>query len=135
MKTGRKPLYTDPDVVAAKIDLYFESLKNDDGEDGVPTMSGLALALNMHRDTLHDYSRKPAFSDVIKFAKQRIVNYWEQNLNNSGCSGTIFWLKNHGGMSDRQEHDFTSKDGSMSPKAAVDPALSKAIIEALDKTI
>lgn len=136
MKTGRKPLYTDPTIVAKLIDRYFDSLKGVQGApDKPPTMAGLALALKMHRDTLHDYSRKPLFSDTIKQARLRIEAYWESNLATSGCSGSIFWLKNNAQYRDKIETDHTSSDGSMSPKQSVDPALSKAIIDALDKTI
>jgi len=129
---GRPPKYTSVEQVQAKLDIYFAERL----ESKRPlTIQGLAIALDLSRQGLLEYSKKDQFSDIITKARQVVVDSVEENLLSGGGAGAIFWLKNNARYADKIGVDNTSSDGSMSPKAAVDPKLSQAIIDAFDKTI
>jgi hypothetical protein len=107
---GRPPKYTEPEVMQADIDAYFALCEQNKSPK---TIMGLALALDMCRDTLCEYAKQGAFSDIVKRAKDIVVAEVEAKLlNGSGnVAGPIFWLKNHGGMNDKQQLEHTGKDG------------------------
>ena len=89
---GRKKLYNDTDVdaFAQNIQDYFDHC--DQGETverltkrgelvqyhrEIPyTIEDMAHWLNMTRETLSQYAKKPAFSDVILRAKEKIHSCW-----------------------------------------------------------
>lgn len=77
----------------------------------VPTVSGLAVALDTTRQTLLDYQERDEYADTIKRAKQTIQAMVEALLTNGGAhpSGVIFSLKNNWGWVDKQELDVTDK--------------------------
>ena len=68
------------------------------------TVTGLALALDVDRRTLLNYSEKDEFFPTIKKAKLRVENYLEKRLiNDSSTTGIIFNLKNNYDWRDKQE--------------------------------
>ena len=89
---GRPPLYqpTEAYILSDKVDAYFDSC--DQGEtvtrldkSGKPqtfhrpipyTVEDLALALGMTRETLNQYAKMDAFSDIVTRAKHRIQSSW-----------------------------------------------------------
>ena len=77
----------------------------------VPTVTGLAVALDTTRRTLLDYEASDEYSHTIKAAKTRIEAFNEAILVNGGAvpAGVIFNLKNNWGWVDRQELDVTDK--------------------------
>lgn len=77
------------------------------------TMSGLALALGITRQTLLDHAAKDGFSDSIRMAKQRCEAYAESQLYGPFANGAKFNLiNNYQGKyqpwSDKQAIDHTS---------------------------
>lgn len=99
--TGRPHKYENVEDMERAIEEYFMRCDT----DGLPyTVSGLALALGMTRETLLRYEEKDSFSDTIKKAKQKIEEYVETRLFVSGiATGVIFNLKNNFGWKDKQE--------------------------------
>jgi hypothetical protein len=69
-----------------------------------PTVSGLALYLGFSsRSSFNNYEKfSPEFADVIGRAKLQIEEYHERLLSiKDKCTGSIFWLKNHGWVDER----------------------------------
>lgn len=99
---GRPPKYKTVEEMQVKIDRYFL----DCDKDNEPyTVTGLALALDMSRQDLINYSNKEEFFDTIKRAKMKVENYLEKRLiNDTSTSGIIFNLKNNYGWKDKQEN-------------------------------
>jgi hypothetical protein len=103
-------------------------------EDEFPTVSGLALVLNMTRQGIIEYAAKDEFSDTVKRAKLRIESHLEQRLYYPQPTGAIFNLKNNYGWKDKTETDLISSDGSMTPKAGLDTSkLSTETLQELMK--
>lgn len=83
------------------IDAYF---KECDEKEKPYTMSGLALSLDIDKDTLTNYGKRDLFSEQIKKAKLRIEQQLEESLYRLGNnSGVIFNLKNNYGWRDTFE--------------------------------
>lgn len=102
-RVGRPLKFKSPDELQEKIDAYFANV--------VPrqyTITGLAIALDVDRDTLLNYQDKPEFFGTIKRAKTKIEWGYELTLRERGSSGDIFGLKNFG-WTDKTEQDITSK--------------------------
>ena len=125
-RNGRPPKYRTPQALQEKIDEYFEScwvdkvveVTDKDGnvtatnsryQNRPYTIMGLVLALGfISRQSLLDYCNrnegKKQFADIIKAAKAKVeMNVEEYLLTGKSAAGPIFWLKNHGGYSDKQE--------------------------------
>ena len=120
-----RPLqYQTPEQMQRIVDLYFLACKchaegnNPDTLIGLtndellivgsipdihPTVTGLALALDLTRQGLINYEGKPEFVDTVKRAKTRVEAYIEQRLYYQNTTGSIFNLKNNFGWKDKQE--------------------------------
>lgn len=119
-----KPKYTDPEVMRAKIDEYFEECKGtllrDHNGDPIltkwgdpvyldkrpPTLTGLALALGFAKRTgLDNYKAKKDFRDLLIEAKSRIEMYNEEQLyTRDGARGAMFNLRmNFAGWQEKKD--------------------------------
>jgi hypothetical protein len=117
-KRGRPLKYQSVDELDAAIQAYFdmcdphqeerlvESGINANGEtiflkrkvmtpQKAYTMSGLARALGISRQTLLDYSERDEFLDSIEAAKHRCEEYWEGLLASPFANGAKFNLINN----------------------------------------
>ena len=90
---------------------YEKQIKMVKKEAVVPTISGLAYALDTSRRTLLDYEERDEYSHTIKRAKQFIEAANEALLVNGGAvpAGVIFNLKNNWGWVDKSEVSVTDK--------------------------
>lgn len=96
-----------------------------------PTKEGFARSIGVCRDTIHEWSRVYSdFSDAIKKAETIQKDILIQNglLGAYEKTFAIFVAKNVTDMSDKQDINHTSSDGSMSPKDS-----TSATIEALKR--
>lgn len=102
MAGGRPLKFKSVQELQEKIDAYFESVKEPRAIGGAIyfepiTITGLALALGCHRETLLNYEDKDEFFDTIKTAKTRVEHYAERQLYmGKSATGSIFALKNFG---------------------------------------
>lgn len=107
--------YNTAEDLEAAIEAYFEKCKPTKQIDATgavvltpngsaiyeqhpPTMSGIALAIGFkNRISMYEYEKRGAdFAEVISRARARIEEFHEAMLARSGCTGSIFFLKNHG---------------------------------------
>ncbi len=103
VKKGRPPKWKSVKAVELAIDEYFTDCMV---RKAHPTVSGLALALDLTRQGLLEYEAKNAFSDTIKKAKQRVhVAVEETLMGGKAPVGAIFNLKNNFGWVDKREVD------------------------------
>ena len=99
---GRPPKYNTAEEMQEKIDNYF---KECDYNNKPYTVTGLALALDLDRKSILNYSEKEEFFHTIKKAKLKVENYLEERLiNDTSTTGIIFNLKNNYGWKDKQEN-------------------------------
>lgn len=97
---ARPKLYTSVNKMEDDIKKYFA----DCDKRKVPyTMSGLANALNMSRQSLINYSNDDEFFDTIKKARANVEQQLEENAlsGKTNSTFTIFNLKNNFGWIDR----------------------------------
>lgn len=103
---GAPPKYKTPEEMQKVIDAYFarcEKTYNSKNPE-YPTVTGLALALNMTRRTLLDYAEKnEEFSHTVSAAKGRVEAFVEQRLYQPSATGCIFALKNNFAWRDAQD--------------------------------
>ena len=120
MPAGRPVKYSNPEEMQSIIDFYFDDCAYNRSIEKVlpgettevstpdlhPTITGLALSLDMTRKGLIDYENKdnPEFGNTIKKAKSRVESYVEQRLFYNNPTGCIFNLKNNFNWKDQQEH-------------------------------
>jgi len=120
-----RPLkYENADDMQALIHLYFEGCKLNrvalaEGlskpvrevltEDLHPTITGLALVLDLSRQGLINYEGKEEFVDTVREAKQRVESYLEQRLYSGNVAGCVFNLKNNFQWKDRTEVEHDGK--------------------------
>lgn len=110
---GRPPKYTKAEEMQYKIDKYFKScyivktnvhgeIVKDERGNAIRiqvkpfTISGLADALDMSRQSLLNYSKEEEFFDTITRAKRKCEVYAEERLfDKDGCGGAKFSLANN----------------------------------------
>ena len=144
---GRPLKYKTPEEMQEIINLYFLACKlnqtNDDAfkegldkqslrivediEDIVPTISGLAYALDMSTESLRNYEQKDEFFATVKRAKQRVEMSLEQRLAGNAVTGAIFSLKNNFGWKEKTEQALSGALGVVDLSNKTDEEL-KAII-------
>ena len=119
MTAGRKSKYEGQDTIT-KAEEYLKDWETLDADDGavIPTIEGLALHLNVHRDTIHTWTKDPEkeeFSDIVKdiYARQgrRLVNMSLTGDFREKTSNAL--LSRHHDYGERQHVDVTSSDESM----------------------
>lgn len=91
------------------------------------TVSGLARALGIDRDTLINYKKRDEFFGTVQKAYQRCHEYAEKQLYGRAATGAAFSLKNNWGWKDRQE--LTGADGAPLMPVALDPAVLQRMTE------
>jgi hypothetical protein len=97
--------YRSKEELQQKIDTYFIECNQ---KEKPYTITGLALALDMSRQGLINYSNRDEFFDTIKKAKQMVENFNEEMLlSGKNVTGVIFNLKNNWNWQDKisQEQD------------------------------
>ncbi len=105
---GRPPLYSDPLVMEAKIDQYFDGLE----DGGIPSVAELAFHLGFsYRQALCEYEKKPEFSNTVKKAKLRIeIDRTKRLLSGPNTAGVIFDLTNNYGWKNPQHLKHSGDD-------------------------
>ena len=100
-----------PEEFEEKIKEYFSVCLE---TKGTPTKGGLALHLDLTRESLGDYIKYEGYSDTLKKSYMLIEENWVQNLRNNNVAGTIFYLKNAFSEfwrdKQEQEHKFDFSD-------------------------
>ena len=99
--TGRPLKFQTLAEMQKGIDAYFA-----EAEEGLYTITGLALSLEMTRKMLLEYEERGEFRNSIKMAKSRVEADYEKSLRKNGRAGEIFGLKNFG-WKDKHEIDNT----------------------------
>jgi hypothetical protein len=120
---GRPPKYSTPQEMQEAIDAYFAEIDahNRDviGKDMITlmrpyTVTGLAIALDLTRQGLIEYSQKKngEFSDTLRRAKAKVERFSEEQLYRTGqVTGVIFNLKNNFDWKDKSEVDQNLSGG------------------------
>lgn len=111
---GRPLAFETVEELEKKVEDYFSSPDAfiDKGEGNLefaPTISGLAMFLDVDRKTIVNYSRKQDYFPTIKKARSRIEQHLEQRLYGNNVTGVIFNLKNNYGWADKQEPEDNSQ--------------------------
>lgn len=110
MAGGRPVKYKTPEEMQVLIDAYFERCESTYGTENpiYPTVTGLAIALDLTRTGLLEYCDKSTeFSNTIKAGKARVEHFIEQRLYSGQATGCIFNLKNNFGWKDSQDINNT----------------------------
>ena len=99
---GRPKKYNSAYEMQRDIDSYFY---NCDAKQRPYTVSGLANALDLTRQSLLNYAEDDEFFDTIKRAKSKIEQFTEELLFSKDVptAGVIFNLKNNYDWKDKQE--------------------------------
>ncbi len=101
---GGRPLKYTPDELQTKVDEYFVVEQK-------PTIAGLAVFLEMDRQTLYNYREKDEFFDILKTAVNKVEAKYEGRLiYENNPTGVIFALKNMG-WRDKVEQDVRVEGG------------------------
>lgn len=120
IQMGRPKKYHNAEEMQIIIDEYFASCLKIRWENGnpvkdalgnfvyeyvrPPTMSGLANALDMSRQSLINYKNKDEFFDTIERARRKVEMFTEEKLfEKETCNGSKFSLSNNFGWAEKQE--------------------------------
>jgi len=107
MPAGRPLIWKDPIELSILIADYFNQTSR-------PTLSGLAVFLEVDRHTLYNYKEKDEFFHIIKRATAKVeAIYEERAIYENNPTGVIFALKNMG-WSDRVANDHTTNGKDIS---------------------
>lgn len=132
---GRPRIYKNPRQLAKEVNSYFEYIKgeyktekkrvwDEDQQKRVTkdvttcirpsepaTITGLVLYLGFaHRQSLDDYEKQSEYSDIIRRARTRVANAYEQKLHEGKAQGSMFALKNINGWRDNQDIQLSTPD-------------------------
>lgn len=115
--------YKTPQELEKKINEFFDECK----KNGDPvTMSGLGLHLGfVSRQSFTDYSKRGAFSDIIRKARYVVEAGYEKNLHATACTGSIFALKSMGWEDSEKDNGHTTIIIKDKDKEIVERILSK----------
>lgn len=96
LKLNSNSRFKDLDELQYRINEYFDNMHK---AHRPYTISGLALWLGVTTKTLRSWEKDygdTIYTDIIKFAKQRVENYAEESLyDNRKSSGAKFVLENY----------------------------------------
>ncbi|MGH1482014.1 MAG: terminase small subunit [Geminicoccales bacterium] len=92
---GGPPKFSSVDDLEVAVEKHFASTEQ---SQKPPTIAGLMRELDFADYSIfHDYKAKPRFSQALKKARLRILEAHEGRLFSPSCTGSIFYLKCHGG--------------------------------------
>ena len=102
-KGGRPLAFDSVEELEEKVNEFFTSddahiINFKEGQEEkvyAPTMSGLALFLDVDRKTITNYSNKEEYFPTIRKARARIESHLEKKLYGNNVTGLIFNLKNN----------------------------------------
>lgn len=101
MAGGRPMIWEDSIKLSNLIEDYFNQTQR-------PTLSGLAVFLEVDRQTLYNYKERDGFFGIIKKATAKVESIYEERaIYDNNPAGVIFALKNMG-WSDRSATDHTT---------------------------
>lgn len=105
---GRPLLYSDPDLMAVKIEQYFDQVDADD----VPTVAGLCYFLGFEdRHALAVYEKREGYSATVKKARLKIEEDRSKRLIlGPNTAGVIFDLTNNHGWKNPQHMKHSGDD-------------------------
>lgn len=115
--TGRPPKYKSPLELDVLIQKYFQEIDEHNKTHPLNqrpyTITGLALALDLTRKGLIEYSHKSdEFGNTVKAAKSRVERFAEEMLYRTGqVTGVIFNLKNNFGWKDQSDVNLGGQNG------------------------
>ena len=132
MAAGQPMKYKTVKALQAAVDHYFEVdafMPTKDGDsEYLPTMSGLALSLDVDRKTIVNYSHNEKYFPTIKKARAKIESFIETRLYGNNVTGCIFNLKNNFDWKDKQEVETKDTTNEVS-----DEDLNSKIVELMGK--
>ena len=147
---GRPKLYTSVDEVAEIIEEYFDYCDNriqhiySAKADGVIevmnpapyTMSGLALALDMDRRSLLNYSKDEQFFPTIKKAREKVEADIEERMNDKQTftPGLIFNAKNNFGWVDQTKVEHSGEINRNATEEELDAIIERSTNKASKNT-
>lgn len=105
---ARPMKYKTTEEFDSKVKSYIEECE----ETGKPfTITGLALHMEIHKDTLIEYGKMDLFSDSYKKAKSIAENHLVNNALTGTYNSTvsIFLLKNNHNYTDKQEIEHSGE--------------------------
>lgn len=119
-KGGRPLAFDSVEELEEKVDEFFKSddahiISFKEGQEEkvyAPTMSGLALFLDVDRKTITNYSNKEEYFPTIRKARARIESHLEKKLYGNNVTGLIFNLKNNFDWKDKSEIENTNVEMS-----------------------
>ncbi len=120
IKRGRPRIFNSAEEMQEKIDNYFNScfiIKYDDEGNIIEmkrirpwTMSGLADALDMSRQSLINYSKDDEFFDTITRARRKIEIYNEEMIySKEKYNGARFSLENNFGWKENKSVEHSGE--------------------------
>ena len=123
---GGRPLkYPNPEDLQIVIDKYLEDTPTEK-----LTITGLALACDFTRVELNDYAERGEYSNIVKKARQKVEQSYEQDMRKNACAGSIFVLKNMG-WTDRQDIDVTDSRLIQAILSALPPQIAEKVQETI----
>lgn len=119
-KGGRPLAFDSVEELEEKVNEFFTSddahiINFKEGQEEkiyAPTMSGLALFLDVDRKTITNYSNKEEYFPTIRKARARIESHLEKKLYGNNVTGLIFNLKNNFDWKDKSEIESTNVEMS-----------------------
>lgn len=121
---GGQPLKYTPEKLKQGIIDYFAYVDEINRERRITdeklkpyTVTGLCVYLDIHRETLIEYGKRPDYAEMVKQAKQKVENYVEEGLLNGSINaiGGIFNLKNNFGWVDKIDINATAQPEQLTP--------------------
>jgi hypothetical protein len=107
---GGRPLkFQDPAAFDKMVDDFFADCEENNRK---PTIERLAVYMGAHRETISEYEDRVEFSDSVKKAKSRCLDWLIANgLEARNPAMHIFLAKNNYGYKDKQETDINLAGG------------------------
>jgi hypothetical protein len=108
-KGGRPLKFKDPAAFDQMVDDFFADCELNGGK---PTIERLAVYMGAHRETISEYEDRPEFSDSVKKAKQKCLDWLvSAGLEARNPAMHIFLAKNNYGYKDKHETDVNLAGG------------------------